>query len=196
MKRSEGRAHALLDAYTDLLAHRGVTLGIIAKGDLPRLKERHVMDSARAAALVPVTAATAADIGSGAGLPGIPVAILCPQLRITLLEPRRKRAAFLEFAISELGIANAGVLARRAEGSELRVDVALARAVGDAPTSWRLAEPLLTDGGVLIYFAGRSWSAEMLDALASLGASAFVPVQPRADDVGPLVMMRRASNGA
>jgi 16S rRNA (guanine527-N7)-methyltransferase len=87
---------ARLGSYEQLLADRAVAQGMIGDADLPRLRERHVLDCLRAAAVVVDSDRSAVDLGSGAGLPGIVVAIACPALAVTLAESRRGRAAFLE----------------------------------------------------------------------------------------------------
>jgi 16S rRNA (guanine527-N7)-methyltransferase len=145
---------ALLERYEGILEDRGVDLGLVAESDRKRIRTRHLLDSARAAVVAP-PAGQAYDLGSGGGLPGIVVAILCPELQVLLVERRQRRAAFLEWASLELDLANAEV---RASGIENlppgTADVCFARALADLETSWELSRGLLRSGGRLVYFAG------------------------------------------
>ena len=146
-----------LEAFHRLLADRALPFGMISAADGPRLWERHILDSVRGVACVPEGAATVVDIGSGAGLPGIPVAISRPDLSVYLVEPKGRRAAFLELAIDSLKLSNVSILVSRAEGLDLNADLCLARAVASPANTWRLAQILLGAGGRLLVWAGRSW---------------------------------------
>ena len=141
-------------AYEDLLEARGAEFGVVSRLDIPRLRERHILDCARAAALAPERG-VAYDLGSGGGLPGILVAILRPGLQVSLVERRGRRVGFLEWATHELGLGNAavtaGVFEVLPEGS---ADCCMARALAPLEGSWRAARPLLKPGGELVYFAG------------------------------------------
>ena len=171
----------LLRAYAALVRDWAPRLDLVSPGDLDRLEERHVGDSVRAAPLIDeLPPGPCVDIGSGAGLPGIPLAIACPDRRWTLLEPRKRRAGFLDEVVRELGL-DCEVLAATAE--EVARDerhagsyvLATARAVADAATVRGLAEPLLVPGGVTLVFTG---------------AGAETP--PDADEWGPgLTIMRK-----
>lgn len=147
------RARTRLETFTELLREVAVPRGFVAPSDASRLWERHVADSLRA---VPHLAGrkTVADLGSGAGLPGIPVAIVLTGTRVILVEPLRRRAAFLELAIERLGLANAAVAVSRAEELRERVDACVARALAPLERAWTLARPLLRPGGRLVHFAG------------------------------------------
>lgn len=146
-------AEATLDRYEELLIERGAPMGVVAPGDLPRLRERHLLDCLRGAAAVG-TAKTAFDLGSGGGLPGVVIAIACPDLEITLVDVRRNRASFLEMIVTELGLAHVSVYPRRAETLRTRVDLCLARAFKPPRTAWNVAEALLVPEGRLMYWAG------------------------------------------
>jgi 16S rRNA (guanine527-N7)-methyltransferase len=184
----------LLRAFADFLAKHAVQYGVVSRRDADRVLERHVLDSTRALACIPDGAASAVDVGSGAGLPGIPVAICRPDLHVSLLEARRRRVAFLELAKQELALPNVTVVAGRAEDVSLVADVALARALGDPEISWRLASRLLSEAGCVIYFAGRSWSAGRWKArLQAVGAITTVCSRSGDLDEGPLVMMHRSA---
>ncbi len=138
---------ARLERYEDLLRERAAALGMIAKGDLGRLRERHILDSLRAVPALPEGASEIVDLGSGAGLPGIPVAIARPEIHVILAESRRQRIAFLELAAAELGLGNVSVHAGRAETAPSPAGACLARAFRDARGSWEVAQMLLGAGG-------------------------------------------------
>ncbi len=146
---------ASLARYGSLLRDRGVALGLVAASDVDRIGERHVRDSLRAAALLSEDDALVCDIGSGAGLPGIVVAIARPDFRVVLIEPKHRAAGFLELAVHRLRLGNAEVRADRVEDVDLSADVATARAFGSLEVSWTAAVRVLRPGGRLIYFAGR-----------------------------------------
>jgi len=147
---------AKLDRYEALLIERGVPMGIVAPGDLPRLRERHLLDCLRAAPLIR-DARTAYDLGSGGGLPGVIIAIVRPELQITLVEVRRNRASFLETIVKELDLAQVSVYPRRAETLRARVELCLARAFKPARVAWTIADAVLERDGRVIYWAGRSF---------------------------------------
>jgi len=176
-----------LERFASLLLERAIPLGMIASTDAERLWERHLTDSLRAAVIVRPTESTAYDLGSGAGLPGIPVAIACPRLEVRLVEPRRKRAAFLELATSDLWLSNVCVLAERSETLRDRVDLCFARAFGSPRASWEAADPLLSAAGRLVYFAGERFDP------ASLPTGVAVDIRPPLSLArsGPLVIMTR-----
>jgi 16S rRNA (guanine527-N7)-methyltransferase len=179
---------ARLDRYEALLRERAAGLGMIARGDLGRLRERHILDSLRAVPAVPEDAGETVDLGSGAGLPGIPVAIARPEVHVILAESRRQRIAFLELAAAELGLANVSVHPGRAETAPSPAGVCLARAFRDARGSWEVAQMLLGPGGRLVYFAGSAFDpARDLPATA---AATVLPTSPLAN-AGPLVIMTR-----
>ena len=149
-------ATARLDRYEALLLQLGAPMGVMAPGDLPRVRERHLLDCMRAAPLIG-EGRTAYDLGSGGGLPGVVIAIVCPDLEIALVDVRRNRAAFLEMVVKELDLAHVSVYPRRAETLRARVEVCLARAFKPADASWAAAEALLVPGGRLIYWAGETF---------------------------------------
>ena len=179
-----------LIAFERLLTAHGATRGLVSRADMPRLRERHILDSLRAAAIPSPATRTAYDIGSGAGLPGIPVAIACPSLHVSLVEPRRNRVAFLESAIDSIGLRNAEVLGVRFEKLLDRVDVCFARAVAPLEGAWQLARPRLAAGGLLVYFAGSSFEPSEVKCLPERGAWDIRPAPPIASG-GPLVIISR-----
>jgi 16S rRNA (guanine527-N7)-methyltransferase len=144
-----------LGRFERLLLERAVPEGLVSAGDAGRIRERHVMDCLRAVPLIPAGADRAYDLGSGAGLPGIVVAIARPDLQMALVEVRRHRVEFLESVSHELALANAIVLAVNAERLTEQVDVCLSRAFRGPAAAWAVAAPLLRPTGRLLYWAGR-----------------------------------------
>lgn len=175
-----------VDLFENLLRERAIRSGFVAAADAPRLRERHIWDCLRAAAVTRPNEHTAYDLGSGAGLPGVVVAIARPSLEITLVESRRPRVAFLELVLERLSLPNVRVHAGRAQGVSGRVDVCFARALADPVGSWRVADALLVPGGRLVYFAGRGFDRSKLPAnlVVTLVASTLARS-------GPLVIMSR-----
>jgi len=115
--------------YARLLATTGVERGLIGPAEAGRVWSRHILNSAAAAGLIG-PGARVVDVGSGAGLPGLPLALARPDLTITLLEPMLRRVQFLEEAVEALGLAGqVDVVRGRAEETELTADVVVARAV-------------------------------------------------------------------
>src|SRR5919202_3232006 len=115
--------------YVDILLNRGIEWGLVGPREGPRLWERHILNSAALSDLVP-QGSSVADVGSGAGLPGIPLAILRPDLRVDLVEPLLRRVTFLTQAVDELGITDRVTVVRaRAEDHRGAYDVVVARAL-------------------------------------------------------------------
>jgi len=115
--------------YHDMLAGRGVEWGLIGPREADRLWSRHILNSAVVQELIP-EGATVLDVGSGAGLPGIPLALARPDLRVTLMDSLLRRVNFLELAIAELELTDrVDVVRARAEDTQTRSDVVVARAV-------------------------------------------------------------------
>ena len=165
----------LAERYAELLATEAVVRGLIGPRETPRLWDRHLLNCAAVAELVP-EGASVADVGTGAGLPGIVLAVARPDLTVTLIEPLARRTAFLSEAVTALGLERTTVVRARAEecvGNVSRADIVTARAVAplDRLAGWCL--PLVTIGGRLLALKGASAEAELTehaDALDRLGA--------------------------
>jgi len=177
-----------LDGYERLLRDRAVPAGLIAAGDADRLRERHVLDCLRGAPLVPAVARTLVDLGSGAGLPGVVIAIARPAVAVVLVERRRARAAFLELVVDLLGLDAVRVHLGDAATVDARFDVATARAFGDPRRSWDAAERLLAPGGRLLYWAGEAFVPQRD---APPGVEVTVPGGHALARGGPVVIMAR-----
>lgn len=145
----------LLLAYCSLLQERAIPLGMVSESDSGRLLERHVLDSLRAAPIVrDLGASRTCDLGSGAGLPGVVLAVALPTVEFVLAEARTRRAAFLELAVERLGLENATVYAGRVEDLDVRFDGCTARAFAPLSQAWEAARRTLEPGGSLVFFAG------------------------------------------
>jgi 16S rRNA (guanine527-N7)-methyltransferase len=171
---------------------------------VPRLWERHLLNCAGLSSLIPQHASVA-DVGSGAGLPGIVLAIVRPDLVVTLIEPLQRRARFLELAVERLALPHVHVLRARAESVEARrgapYDVVTARAVAplDRLVGWCL--PLVAPGGLLLAMKGEQAQAELTRARPMLrragAAEAAVVSIPAKPPLMPtiVVTMRRVGRG-
>ena len=192
--------------YVRLLATAGVERGLIGPRECDRLWDRHLLNSAAVAELVPA-GSRIADIGSGAGLPGIPLAIARPDLDVVLIEPLLRRSAFLSEAVEELGLENVTVVRGRAEDATVRLeygaaDAVTSRAVAalDKLTRWSL--PLLRPGGHMLAMKGERAQAEVDEyrgAMTSLGVSEVRVVECGVDYLNPpttVVVARRGDRSA
>jgi 16S rRNA (guanine527-N7)-methyltransferase len=156
--------------YAGLLADVGVRRGLIGPREVPRLWERHLLNCAVLSEVVP-EGVTVCDVGSGAGLPGIPLALVRPDLRITLLEPLLRRTTFLQEVVELLGLDHVAVVRGRAEevlGTLPPVHVVTARAVAplDRLAGWGV--PLLRPYGEMLLLKGDTAEEELLGARSAL----------------------------
>lgn len=156
--------------YAELLADTGVARGLIGPREVPRLWERHLLNCAVLSEVIP-QGVSVCDVGSGAGLPGVPLALTRPDLKITLLEPLLRRTTFLAEVVRLLGLDNVTVVRGRAEemvGTLPAVDVVTARAVAplDRLAGWGL--PLLRPHGEMAVLKGDTAEEELKAARAAL----------------------------
>ena len=149
--------------FTHALAEHGEERGLIGPLEPPRLWSRHILNSA---VVAPLFSGRVGDIGSGAGLPGLVLAIARPDVEWILIEPMERRIAWLNEQVSELGLDNVEVLRARAEDWRRGpvLDAATARAVSALRTLVPLTAPLVRDGGELILLKGTSASNEIATA--------------------------------
>jgi 16S rRNA (guanine527-N7)-methyltransferase len=161
-----------VSAYAELLATEGTLRGLIGPHEVPRLWERHLLNCAVVAELLP-PAARVVDVGSGAGLPGIVLALARPDTTVTLLEPMARRVAFLVACQQRLGLDNVVVRRGRAEDPAAvaalgGADIVTARAVAplERLAGWCL--PLLRPGGRLLALKGDNAEQELAAAKAAL----------------------------
>jgi 16S rRNA (guanine527-N7)-methyltransferase len=159
------------EAYATLLAAEATVRGLIGPREVPRLWERHVLNCAVVTDLVP-SEASVCDIGSGAGLPGLVMAIRRPDLAVTLVEPLLRRTSFLEEAVQVLALGNVEVLRARADAlhGQRSFDVVTSRAVAplDRLSEWSL--PLVRSGGVFLAMKGSTVQAELDSAVQAIRA--------------------------
>ena len=174
----------LAEAYVALLADAGVGRGLIGPREAPRLWERHLINSATLAALLPPRA-TVCDIGSGAGLPGLALAIARPDVHVTLLEPLLRRVAFLNHAVQALGLGSVCVERARAEDFQGRFDVVTARAVAPLPRLLAWAMPLVAPWGALLAMKGASVEDELAAADPALRRLRCAPPEVIVLGTGP-----------
>lgn len=161
-----GPSYSLISRYVDILTDRGSERGLIGPREVPRLWERHILNSVAIADLIP-EGSSVVDVGSGAGLPGIPLAILRPDLSVTLLEPLLRRVTFLDEALADLELDGSVMVVReRAEDHAIRYDVVVARALAPLPRLLTWCTPLLASSGVLLAMKGASAQQEVNDAAA------------------------------
>jgi 16S rRNA (guanine527-N7)-methyltransferase len=156
-------------AYADILASRGVERGLIGPREVPRLWDRHLMNCAVLADFIG-QGARVWDVGSGAGLPGLVLALHRPDLALTLLEPLLRRTVFLEQCVADLRLTNVTVVRGRAEdqAGRAQADVVTARAVAPLGRLARWTLPLLRPGGQLLAMKGESAADELESALPIL----------------------------
>jgi 16S rRNA (guanine527-N7)-methyltransferase len=166
-----GPALPMIQQYGRILAGPGVQRGVIGPREVERLWDRHLMNCAAVAEQIP-DGAHVVDVGSGGGLPGVVLAAVRPDLRVTLLEPLLRRTVFLDECLDALNLDNAEVLRGRAEdwANRMGADVVTARAVAPLEKLIGWCLPLLRGGGRLLAFKGHTAAEEL---------AAVVPELPR-----------------
>jgi 16S rRNA (guanine527-N7)-methyltransferase len=177
-------AEALLD-YVELLARWNAAYNLTAVRDPQAMVTSHLLDSLAVAHLV--RGERLADVGSGAGLPGIPLAILRPELQVTLIDSNGKKARFLRAAVRTLRLDNARIEARRVEDVRGEYDTVTARAFSGLGQMLRLAGHLLAPDGILLALKGQLRKDEILEL-----PDGFVVADVRALRVPGLAAARHA----
>jgi 16S rRNA (guanine527-N7)-methyltransferase len=195
-----GARIGLAERYAAILAGAGIERGILGPAEVPRLWERHLLNSAAVAELVGHDEAVA-DVGSGAGLPGIPLALARPAARVVLIEPLLRRAEFLQEVVDDLGL-GVVVLRGRAEERGVRqqageMDAVTSRAVASLEKLAKWSLPLLREGGRMLALKGERAEDEVGEhrrAMISLGAVDIGVVKCGVDYLSPpatVVVARR-----
>jgi 16S rRNA (guanine527-N7)-methyltransferase len=184
-----GAALPLAVLYVARLATDGVVRGLIGPREVPRLWERHILNSAAVAEAVP-EGARVVDVGSGAGLPGIPLGLARPDVTLTLVEPMSRRVEFLDLAVAELARARGRdqpwqVVRGRAEERPVvaavgKVDVVTARAVAPLPRLVGWCRGLLRPGTQLVALVGARALEELPRLVPELEAAGMRDIHPRA----------------
>ena len=188
-----------LARYLELLLEANQRFNLTAITDPAQAWVRHILDSLT---LVPLIAAAEAriilDVGSGGGLPGIPLAIVLPQVRFTLLEATGKKARFLQEAIATLGLSNAAVVNDRAEivGQDHQhhreqYDIVMARAVGRLPVLLELTVPFAKVGGLVLAMKGEQAGSEIADAKQALHLLHAHVIDRRPTGTGVIVVIEK-----
>lgn len=158
-----GERVGLAQAYANALSRDGELLGLLGPLEYPRLWTRHVINSAL---IAPLLHGEVGDVGSGAGLPGIPLAIARPDVQFTLIEPMERRHTWLLQVVEELGLTNVKAVRGRAEelAESVSFDQVTARAVAALSKLLPWTVPLVRYGGEVILLKGRSAEAEITKA--------------------------------
>ncbi len=169
-----GERYPVISRYVDILTSIGVDWGLLGPREAERVWDRHILNCAALGSLIAADSSVA-DVGSGAGLPGIPVALLRPDLRVTLIEPLLRRSTFLDQTVEQLGIADrVQVVRSRAEDHHQSYGFVVARAVArlDRLIGW--CDPLRAKGGVILALKGESAGDEVAAAETQLRATRLV----------------------
>lgn len=184
--------HGRLEAYLGELATWQRAVNLVGPATLADAWQRHVVDSAQFAGLA--DGAIWADLGSGAGLPGVIVAILRPELELRLFEADARRCAFLRHVASQLSLSIEVVEGRieRARERLLGVDVVSARAVASVPALLELSYPALSRGAVALFAKGRRYGEELTEASRSWTFQVDAIVS-RTDPDGRILRLRDVS---
>lgn len=190
---------SLAEKFARLLATDGVVRGLIGPREAPRLWERHLLNCAVLSDGIPDNASVC-DIGSGAGLPGLVLAIRRPDLRLTLVEPLLRRTSFLSEAVAGLGLANVEVVRARAEDLHgvRDFDLVTSRAVAPLERLVGWSMPLVRRGGTMLAMKGASVQHEVeaaSDVLRRVGAGAIEVVTFGAGQIDPPTTAVRVERG-
>lgn len=155
-------ADTTIDRYVEILTSRGVDRGLVGPREAPRIWQRHIWNSAVVESELPAHSSVC-DVGSGAGLPGLVLAIARPDLTVTLLEPLQRRADFLREVVDELGLPHVRVVRGRAEEHPAgrAYEIVTARAVAPLDRLARWCRRLGGDGSILLAIKGRRARAEL-----------------------------------
>ncbi|MGJ6981584.1 16S rRNA (guanine(527)-N(7))-methyltransferase RsmG [Aestuariimicrobium soli] len=195
-----GSHFEVISQYVDILRNRGMEWGLLGPREDDRLWDRHVLNSAALSSVIG-DGLRVADVGSGAGLPGLPLALLRPDLEVVLIESLLRRATFLELAVDELGLGDrVRVVRSRAEDWREQVDVVTCRAVAPLSKLLGWTRHLWLPQGRLVALKGSSVAEEIDDASALLARLKLtaelqqVRAHPLAEATTALVVHRAESS--
>ncbi len=188
-----------LGRYIDLLLECNQRFNLTAITDPQQAWTRHVLDSLTLVGLLAsAEAKRVMDVGSGGGLPGIPLAIVMPEVEFTLVEATGKKARFLQEAVDALGLSNVRIINDRAEtlgqdhqAHRERYDVVLARAVGRLPVLLELTVPLARVGGLVLAMKGEQAQQEIAEAKPALHLLHAHVVDVRTTATGVIVVIEK-----
>lgn len=158
--------HEPLRTYSTSIKKWTSTINLIAHKDAndEAIWQRHIVDSLQILPLIPAGVTAAIDLGSGAGLPGMVVAIERPDIHVTMIEADRRKAAFLQTMVADLGLSATVLAARIEDANVVSANLVMARALAPLPTLLDYAAPVLVEGGVCIFLKGRGVDTELAAA--------------------------------
>lgn len=190
-----GLAFAGAEHFAQMLAEEGQLRGLVGPRELPRLWSRHIVNSAAVVPFLPPRG-TVVDVGSGAGFPGVVVALLRPDLEVTLMEAMERRVEWLDVVVEELGLDNVTVRRARAEEVGEKYDVVTARALANLSKLVRLTAKLVRPGGAILALKGSRAEAEVEEARYVIKKARFRPavvhdVVAPGEELTKVVEMRR-----
>ncbi len=166
-----GDQFAAINRYVDILTSIGVDWGLLGPREADRMWDRHILNCAALSSLIAADSSVA-DVGSGAGLPGIPLALLRRDSRVTLIEPLLRRFTFLGQTVEQLGIADrVQVVRSRAEDHHQTYDFVVARALAPLDRLIGWCNHLRATGGVILALKGESAADEVATAARQLEAA-------------------------
>jgi 16S rRNA (guanine527-N7)-methyltransferase len=180
---------ARLKAYADLLGDWNARHNLVAKSTLPDLWHRHMWDSAQLAPLIPEPARTLADLGSGAGFPGLVLAAMRSDLAVTLHEATTKKCAFLQAAADRMGIIVTIANARIEDRPPQPFDVVTARALAPLPQLLEYAHSFVRPNSVCLFLKGQNVAAELTEATKYWNMKAS-QIPSQTDPSGAIVTVR------
>jgi 16S rRNA (guanine527-N7)-methyltransferase len=168
-KTALAESQSTLQLYEAILKREGDTRGLLGPRELEIVWDRHILNCLTLVELIPLNS-TVADIGSGAGLPGIVLAAARPDLAVTLVEPTLRRVEFLNETKAELNLENLSIIQGRAEDliKGKRFEIVTARAVAPMKKLLNLCLPLLKPGGYLLALKGEKANIELTEALEQI----------------------------
>jgi 16S rRNA (guanine527-N7)-methyltransferase len=182
-----------INRYVDILTSTAVEWGLLGPREADRIWNRHILNGAALANLITADSSVA-DVGSGAGLPGIPLALLRPDLRVTLIEPLLRRFTFLTETAAQLGVADrVHVVRSRAEDHHQTYDFVVARALAPLDRLIGWCNPLRAAGGVILALKGESAADEVEAAkpqLQSIHLEAEILIVRAHSDTDPATVVR------
>ncbi len=158
-----------LDQYAQILIQDGVKLGLIGPREVERILDRHILNCAAISELI-TDGQSIIDIGSGAGLPGIVLAILNPQSKVTLIEPMQRRCDFLTETVKKLDLKNVIILKDRAENISLQAQVVTSRAVAPLNKLLEWSLPRVLKNGKVLAIKGEKAQVELVQAKTDIPA--------------------------
>jgi 16S rRNA (guanine527-N7)-methyltransferase len=188
-----GAQYPHISRYVDILTSTGVEWGLLGPREADKVWDRHILNCAALSELIAADSSVA-DVGSGAGLPGIPLAVLRPDLRVALIEPLLRRSTFLTQTVEKLGIADRVQVDRsRAEDHHQSYDFVVARAVAPLDRLIGWCNPLRATGGAILALKGESAPSEVAAAkprLESAGLQAEILTVQAHPDTEPATVIR------